>query len=89
MVAEIKKQPFKATLEFQQRYGCLNNAYQKIPKPAQYFFIDVHGEADFTSCGLMRNHDGIYVATNQNKMVRKELSAKKKHYFHSKTFTAW
>lgn len=68
MVAEIKKQPFKATLEFQQRYGCLNNAYQKIPKRARYFFIDVHGEEDFTSSGLMRNHDGIYVATNQNKM---------------------
>jgi len=81
MVAEIKKQPFKATLEFQQRYGCLNNAYQKIPKRARYFFIDIHGEEDFTSSGLMRNHDGIYVATNQNKMVRTDLFEKIKRIF--------
>ena len=75
MVAEIKKQPFKATLEFHQRYGCLNNAYQKIPKRAKYFFIDVHGGEEFNSCGLMRNHQGVYIATNHNKMVSKDFSS--------------
>lgn len=72
MVAEIKKQPFKATLEQMQRYRNLNSGHRRIPENARYYFVDVNsGQKLSDVLRFEKNADGVYVPTSDKKLVRR------------------